>query len=59
MTHQTYDHDVDLKVSIPNSLDRAVEEAAFRQETTKKAIVQQALRDYFKGQPRTERRPTV
>jgi hypothetical protein len=48
MTNQTIDFEVNLKVGIPNSIDRALEEAAFKKECTKKALVEQALRAFLK-----------
>ena len=45
---QITDHNVNLKVEIPKSLDRAIEEAAFRRDTTKKAVVELAIRAFLK-----------
>lgn len=42
------DPDVNLKVSIPKSVDRALEEEAFKRDAMKKTLVEKALRAFLK-----------
>jgi hypothetical protein len=45
---QNIDPEVNLKVRIPKSLDRAIEAEVYKRDTTKKALVEQSIRAFLK-----------